>query len=187
MSFRFSQLLNALYSIFLNVAGSSTSSTELPSKTPYNKLQPPRHSSVPSTSSPSLNFTVLRLLHSANVSWETVLSEAGSTALSRPLSLNAPTPIFSRPSANSTLLRFPHWLKVFYSISFSAGGRTIDSSALSSKHCLPIYSSLYGNLMLFKLLQFLNTQYSILFSVDGSSTCSTELSSKTPLSAPISS
>lgn len=66
MLLRFLQSWNAQYSNLFSVEGSSTCSTELSPKDPkYNPLLS-KYSSVPRTSSPLPNFTVLRFLHFAN-------------------------------------------------------------------------------------------------------------------------
>ena len=98
---RFLQLLNTLCSILFNVCGSRTSSTALPWKTPDCGFL----SSTPRISSPSLNLTVLRLLHSANAPCEMVRSEAGNSTNSSALLAKQCYPTNSSPSGKAVLLR----------------------------------------------------------------------------------
>lgn len=123
MLLRLPHSLNALYTILFSVRGSSTLSSALHWKTPHQLSRFSVYSSVPSTSNPSLNFTVLRRSHYENAPWATTLSEAGIFTSCSPLPAKAPRRIASSPSGNSTLFRLVQLTKTPHPIAFRVDGR----------------------------------------------------------------
>ena len=102
---RFAQLQNVYSSTFLSVEGSAILSTALAQKTHPSQLCRPMTYFSPSFSRPSFSSALFSFSQPSNACGLMLLTLAGRTTPSRPLSEKQLIPIVSRPSGNWTFFR----------------------------------------------------------------------------------